>query len=83
MLITEFEAPDLEFAWADDRESDPQKAASVAQTYVTNGIKTINETRAEIGLDPIAGGDVAMVFTGAGPVPVAKVAQGEGGAAEG
>ncbi len=83
LLITEFEAPDLEFAWADDRESDPQKAASVAQTYVTNGIKTINETRAEIGLDPIAGGDVAMVFTGAGPVPVAKVAQGEGGAAEG
>ncbi len=41
MLITEFEAPDLEFAWADDRESDPEKAASVAQVYVTNGIKTI------------------------------------------
>src|SRR5579885_3048795 len=41
LLITEFEAPDLEFAWADDRESDPEKAASVAQVYVTNGIKTI------------------------------------------
>jgi hypothetical protein len=82
VLLTEFDAADLEFIWRDEREVDAEKLAGIAQTYVTNGIKTINEARAEIGLDPVAGGDVAMVFTGAGPVPVAKAAEGDGGTAE-
>ena len=29
LLITEFDAPDLEFCWRDEREIDPQQAASV------------------------------------------------------
>jgi hypothetical protein len=74
LLITEFDAPDLEFCWRDERNVDPQQAASVAQIYVTNGIKTVNEARSDLGLDPIAGGDVPLVFTGAGPVPLAKAA---------
>ncbi len=82
VLLTEFDAGDLEFAWRDEREVDAEKLAGIAPTYVTNGIKTINEARAEIGLDPVAGGDVAMVFTGSGPVPVAKAAEGDGGTAE-
>src|SRR5258708_1842288 len=73
VLITEFAAPDLEFSWRDEREIDPQQAASVAQIYVTNGIKTVNEARSDLGLDPVAGGDAALVFIGAGPVPLAKV----------
>ncbi len=73
VILTEFEAPDLEFAWRDESASDPQKQASVAQIYVTNGIKTINETRAEIGLDPVEGGDAPLIFTGAGLVPLNKV----------
>src|SRR5205823_5845476 len=73
VIITEFKAPDLEFTWRDDRESDPQQAASIAQIYVTHGIKTINEVRADIGLDPVPGGDVAMVLTGTGPVPLTKM----------
>ena len=56
---------------------DPQQAASVAQIYVTNGIKTVNEARSELGLDPVAGGDVALVFIGSGPVPLAKVGAGD------
>ena len=74
LLITEFDAPDLEFCWRDEREVDPQKAASVAQIYVTNGIKTVNEARSDLGLDPVAGGEVPLVFTGSGPVALAKAA---------
>jgi len=77
VLITEFDAPDLEFCWRDEREVDAQKAASVAQIYVNNAIKTVNEARSDLGLDPVAGGDVALVFTGSGPVPLAKVGEGQ------
>src|SRR5258708_2838648 len=81
VLITEFAAPDLEFCWRDEREVDAQKAASVAQIYVTNAIKTVNEARSDLGLDPVAGGDVALVFTGSAPVPLAKVGAANGAAA--
>jgi hypothetical protein len=74
LLITEFDAPDLEFCWRDEREVDPQQAASVAQIYVAHGIKTVNEARSDLGLDPVMGGDVPLVFTGSGPVPLAKAA---------
>ena len=73
VILTEFAAPDLEFAWRDESAVDPEKQASVAQIYVTNGIKTINETRAEIGLDPVEGGDAPLIFTGAGPVPLTGI----------
>jgi hypothetical protein len=76
IIISEFAAPDLEFQWRDDRESDPAKTASVAQIYVTNGIKTINEARQDIGLDPVTGGDVPLIFTPSGPVPLTKAASG-------
>jgi hypothetical protein len=76
LLITEFDAADLEFAWRDEREIDAQKLAGIAQIYVTHGIKTVNEARAEIGLDPVEGGDTPMVFTGTGAVPLAQAANG-------
>ena len=74
LLITEFDAPDLEFCWKDEREVDPQQAANVAQLYVAHGIKMVNEARSELGLDPVTGGDVPLVFAGSGPVPLAKAA---------
>jgi len=83
LLITEFDAPDLEFAWRDEREIDAQKLAGITQIYVTHGIKTVNEARAEIGLDPVEGGDTPMVFTGTGAVPLAQAARGgDAGGAE-
>jgi len=45
LILTEFDAPDLEFAWADDRSADPAIAASIATDYVKCGIKTVNEAR--------------------------------------
>jgi hypothetical protein len=74
LLIAEFDAGDLEFCWRDEREVDPQQAADVAQIYVSHGIKTVNEARSDLGLDPVMGGDVPLVFTGSGPVPLAKAA---------
>ena len=53
VIAREFAAPDLEFAWRDDAPSDPAKVASVAVDYVKAGIKSVNEVRAELGLDPI------------------------------
>jgi len=57
VIAREFAAADLEFAWSDDAPSDPAKVASVAVDYVKAGIKSVNEVRAELGLDPVSGGD--------------------------
>ena len=81
VIVTEFAAPDLEFQWRDDRDTDPQVAASVAQTYVVNGIKSVNEVRGEIGLDPVAGGEAPLILTGTEPVALEDAAKGAPGQA--
>ncbi|MGH6975881.1 MAG: phage portal protein, partial [Stellaceae bacterium] len=63
VIAREFAASDLEFAWSDDQPSDPEKVAAVAVDYVNAGIKSVNEVRAELGLDPVSGGD----FQGVAP----------------
>jgi hypothetical protein len=74
VIVTEFGAPDLEFQWRDDSAPDPAVAANVAHTYVANGIKSINEVRAEIGLDPVPGGDQPMIVTATGATPLGGAA---------
>lgn len=44
---------DLEFAWGDVRPADPAK---VIDTYVRSGVYAVNEARALLRLDPVAGG---------------------------
>jgi hypothetical protein len=68
IIAEEFAAPDLEFLWQDDAPADPAKAASIATDYVKAGIKSINEVRAELGLGPVAGGELPLVMTAQGPV---------------
>jgi hypothetical protein len=70
IIIGEFAAPDLEFRWRDDRETDPVKAAAIAADYVKNGIKSVNEVRGELGLDPVAGGEMPVIMTAQGPMPL-------------
>jgi len=48
---------------------DPQTQATIATAYVGAGIKTRNEVRAELGLDPIAGGDTLTTATPAAALP--------------
>jgi len=68
VIAAEFGAADLEFRWKDDRAGDPAGVAQVATDYVKNGIKSVNEVRGELGLDPVAGGDAPMILTAQGPV---------------
>ncbi len=62
---------DLEFAWVDLRPADPAEQAKLLDLYVRDGIYTVNEARDILGLDPIAGGDRAMVYGNNGAVPLA------------
>jgi Phage portal protein len=71
VIVTEFGAGDLEFQWRDDTSPNPSTAATVAETYLRNGIKSVNEVRAEIGLEPVPGGNQPMILTTTGPVALA------------
>jgi len=69
IIVDVLGCPDLEFAWADRTAPDPETQATIAAAYVAAGIKTRNEVRAELGLDPILGGDVLTTATPAVPLP--------------
>jgi hypothetical protein len=66
VIVTEFAAPDLEFAWDQDRAVDPSEVAKIATSYVAAGIKSVNEVRAELGLAPVPGGDLPQSKGGKG-----------------
>ena len=68
ILAREFGAGDLEFRWRDDPAEDAAGKAQVARDYVAAGIKSVNEVRAELGLDPVVGGERPTVATAQGPV---------------
>ena len=59
---------DLEFSWADLRPADPAEQAKMLDIYVRDGIYTVNEARDILGFDPVAGGEVPMVYGRDGPV---------------
>lgn len=48
---------DVEFCWDLEEAIDPLEQAKINEIYAKNGIKTTNEIRADIGLEPIEGGD--------------------------
>lgn len=67
VIADEFGATDLEFRWKDD----PAGAAgggAAAVDFVKNGIKSVNEVRGEMGLDPVPGGERPMILTPQGPM---------------
>ena len=55
VIAEEFDSPDLEFAWQDDREQDPKQAADINVEYVKAGIISIDEARESIGQDSMGG----------------------------
>jgi hypothetical protein len=73
VIAQEFGAGDLEFRWKDDRASDQASVASVAADYVKTGIKSVNEVRGELGLDPVPGGERPTVQTAQGPVALGEL----------
>jgi len=65
-----FDAPELEWGWVEDKAQDPKEAADVDKELTGAGIMTINEVRNARGLDDIEGGDIAMIATPTGYVPI-------------
>ena len=70
-----FGAEELEFVWQSKPEADPMAQAELAQIHVRNGIRSINEVRAEMGLAPVPEGEALRVYTAAGAAPLAVVAK--------
>jgi Phage portal protein len=71
VIAIDFESPDIEFGWVDDREQDPLQSAQIREGDVKCGIISIDEARQSIGLDPL--GDaygVPMPLTPTGFVAV-------------
>ncbi len=67
-----FGAADLQFAWVTEEALDPQSQAEILTTYQKTGAMTANEVRAKIGMDAIEGGDVPLIFTATGAVPLTE-----------
>ncbi|UGY15133.1 phage portal protein [Bradyrhizobium septentrionale] len=52
VLMREFSDDDLEFAWAEEQEIDPEKQSTILRGYAEDGILTINQVREKIGEEP-------------------------------
>jgi Inorganic Pyrophosphatase len=68
--------PDLEFVFLPTPEPDAEKQAKIHDLYIKNGSRTRNEIRGELGLEPLAGGDVATVEIGNAVIPLQEAAAG-------
>lgn len=68
---------DVEFTFLPRPEVDMKKQADIHQVYVRDGVMTVNEAREQLGLEPIEGGDVPMIFTQAGAFPLDQASRGE------
>ena len=55
IIATDFESPDLQFDWVDDREQDPTAQAAIIVQDVKTGIISIDEARDIKGLEPLGG----------------------------
>ena len=64
---------DLEFGWQEEESIDPAVQATVATSYAARAVITINEIRADLGRDPIEGGDEPLIFTATGAVKLSDV----------
>lgn len=74
ILREDFNAPELEFIWQDDKEHDAKEASDINVAYVKAGIKSIDEIRGELGDEQLGGAfGTPMLATATGYVPVGQV----------
>jgi phage portal protein BeeE len=66
ILWKHFGYQDLEFLWQDEEPTDPLEIAQVNEIYVRNGIKSVDDIREDLGMDPI--GMPAAIYTGSGAI---------------
>lgn len=70
LLWKYFDHKDLEFVWEDQESVSPDLQSQIDDRALKNGTVTVNEIRAKRGDDPVEGGDVPLVLTAAGYVPI-------------
>jgi hypothetical protein len=59
-------SPDLEFAWQEIKDTDPEIQNKIETQYVIRGMKTVDESRDALGLDPLPNGIGSQPFVVAG-----------------
>ena len=72
ILANYMASPDLEFRWDLQQDVDAQLQAKIDDTYVKNGVWSIDEVRIRQGKEPL--GIPNLIFTSQGPVPVSMYA---------
>jgi hypothetical protein len=73
IIVKYFGYTDIEFVWAEEESLDPKEQAEINDRKIRNGSKTINECRAEDGLDAVEGGDEHLIYTASGAVKLSDV----------
>ncbi len=68
---------DIEFVFLPKPEPDSEKQSKIHQVQVKEGIRSRNEVRDELGLEPVPGGDVITIELGNIIVPLESAARGE------
>jgi hypothetical protein len=76
IIQEKFGYDDIEFVFLPRPEVDQEKQSKIHQVQVDEGLRSRNEVRAELGEEPIDGGDVYTVKTGTGVVPLEMVLDG-------
>ena len=64
IIANDFGTPDLEFVWQDEKNLQPEQQSLMDINEVKNGIRSLDEVRADRGLDPYG---VGPMIIGVGP----------------
>jgi hypothetical protein len=69
--------PEYEATYQQDSDVDPVKQAEIDKSYNSTGVKTINESREDLGLDPRPEPECnePMIITATGPVPISMASR--------
>ena len=65
IIFKYFGSDDLVFKWSEDTPESPLEEAQIADLYLRNGTKSIDEIRIDLGLDPVGFGNAIYLTTGA------------------
>ena len=77
IIQEKFGYEDIEFVFLPRAEPDQAKQATIHQVQLDEGIRSRNDIRGELGLEPIEGGDVITIKTGAAVVRLDQIISGD------
>jgi hypothetical protein len=77
IIQEKFGFDDIEFVFLPRLDPDQQKQATIHQIQIKDGVRPINEVRAELGLEPLGPmGDVPLIYVGNAVIPLEQAASG-------